>query len=203
MKECVIALLVCGLSAFAFGARPFNTDDAGVVPSAGYELELGYDLWNNMGALGMGFKHGITERMDIGLGMGFNIVSEPKNSFLLSELCLKYLILQDFFAVSFATEFGLSSYAINGIFSHSFEPLEVNVNVGYITGDSSITYAGCIKCVLDRLTAGAEITGDQEVQNWLVGISYRLIEGLALDVGFTSDFNFEEEIATIGLHYEF
>jgi len=205
MKRLLNKIMMVGtiMVCIAFGARPFGTDDAGTVSPAGYELELGYDLWSEIGTLGLGFKHGLTEKMDIGIGFGFNLVTEPKNSFIPSELCLKYALLPDFLATSFTAEIGGSSYTLNGILTRCFGPVEFDANLGYITGDSSITYAGSIIYGIGDIALGVEVLGDKETQSFLVGGRWTIKEGLMVDAGFTGDFDFEEKIATFGIHYEF
>ncbi len=199
-KIIIIGMLTISIT---FGARPFGTDDAGTVSGGSYELELGYDVWKETGSIGLGFKHGLTEKMDIGIGFGFNLVSEPKNSFTLAELVLKYALLPDLFATSFTAEVGYSNYTLNGILTRGFGPIEFDANLGYTTGDSSITYAGALLYSAGNFVFGVEILGDKETQNWLVGGRYGIRDGLMVDAGFSSDFEIAEKIATIGLHYEF
>ncbi|MGQ9664039.1 MAG: hypothetical protein ACUVQ3_02115 [bacterium] len=193
------AVLVMG-----YCARPFATDDAGTVPPVGYELEVGYDFWEEAGVLGLGFKHGITEKMDIGIGFGYNVVDEPKNSFTDASLCLKYGLIPDLFAASITTNFGFSAYDLNGIISHSFAQVDANLNLGYSTQDSTITYSLMLGYNLGRIGLGVEAMGDKDgMQNWLFGVKYNLLENIAIDAGFSSDFDFDEKSATAGLHYEF
>ncbi len=194
-----ILIAVCSV----FAARPFNTDDAGTVAACTYELELGYDLGEGKGNFALSFKHGLTEKMDIGIGFGFNIISEPKNSFLPVELTLKYALIPDLLAASFTAEFGGSAYILNGIMTRVLGPLEFDANFGYTTGDSSITYAGGLIYSAGDFAFGAEVLGDKEMQSWLVGGRYTIRDGLVVDVGFLSDFEFKEKITTIGLRYEF
>ncbi len=205
MKRLLNKIMMVGtiMVCIGFGARPFGTDDAGTVSSGAYELELGYDLWSEIGTLGLGFKHGLTGKMDIGIGFGFNLVTVPKNSFTPSELCLKYALLPDLFATSFTAEIGGSSYALNGILTRCFGPVEFDANFGYVTGDSSINYAGAIIYSIGNLAIGGEVLGDKETQSFLIGGRWRMKEGLMVDAGFTGDLDFEEKIATFGLHYEF
>lgn len=196
-----VLLLLGGAAVHA--ARPFATDDAGMVAAGAYELEAGYDLWQDAGAASIGFKHGLTEKMDLGVGFGFTTVTEPKNSFSAAALCLKYALVPDLLSASFAAEIGSSSYAINGIFSRPAGPLAVNANLGYATGDSSITCALALLYPAGALTIGAEIGGDQETQTWLAGLQYILREGLVIDAGFAGDLDLEEKTAAFGLHFEF
>ncbi len=191
------------IGVLAFGARPFGTDDAGIVPGGNYELEIGYDFWKQAGTIVPCFKHGLTGKMDLAIGFGYNIVTEPKNTFLPAGVCLKYGIITDLIAVSFATELKELSYTITGIATRTFEPIEFNFNFGYSTGNSSIIYAGCLKFLSGRFAPGIEIIGNKETQTWLAGFSCTLIEGLAIDAGFSSNFEFEEKFLTAGIHYEF
>jgi hypothetical protein len=202
MKLQLNIAIIFVLVGLAFAARPFGTDDAGTVSPGAYELELGYDLWSEIGNLGLGFKHGLTDKMDIGIGFGFNLLTEPKNSFTPSELCLKYVILPDFLATSFTAEIGGSSYALNCILTRCLGPVEFDANLGYLTGDSSITYSGAVIYSFGNLALGGEVLGEKETQNFLVGGRWTIKEGLMLDAGFTGDFDFEEKIATFGIHYE-
>ncbi|MEO0138043.1 MAG: hypothetical protein ABIL40_06840 [candidate division WOR-3 bacterium] len=198
-----VALIMTILIASLYGARPFGTDDAGTVPSGSYELEIGYDIWEETGMFGLGFKHGLTEKMDIGIGFGFNIVSEPKNSFVPAELAFKYSLVPDLFAASFVAEIGGSAYALNGILTRGFGPIELDANLGYTTGDSSITYAGAFIYSIEKFAFGGEVLGDKKAQNWLLGGRYTIKDGLMVDAGFASDFKFEAKTATFGVHYEF
>lgn len=194
-------LMVIGC--FVFGARPFNTDDVGVVESGGYELEAGYDFWKEQSMFGFGLKHGITDKMDIGIGFGFNTFSEPENSFTPSELILKWAIVPELFATSFCANVGSSSYHLNSIITRCFGPIEIDANLGLIADDKSITYACALIYKHGRFALGGEIGGDKELQSWLIGGRYEVIEGFAIDIGFCSNFKFEDKFMTAGLHYEF
>ncbi|MEO0122729.1 MAG: hypothetical protein ABIL69_01830 [candidate division WOR-3 bacterium] len=198
-----VALIMIGIIANLYGARPFGTDDAGTVAQNSYELEVGYDIWKEIGMFDLGFKHGLTEKMDIGIGFGFNIVSEPKNSFVPAELAFKYSLVPDFLAASFVAEIGGSAYALNGILTRGFGPIELDANLGYTTGDSSITYAGAFIYSIEKFAFGGEVLGDKKAQNWLLGGRYTIKDGLMVDAGFASDFKFEAKTATFGVHYEF
>lgn len=201
---CGLAAMVC-LAANLYGARPFVTDDAGTVPSAGYELEVGYDFWEDEGTFGIGFKHGLTEKMDIGIGFGYNVITEPQRDFGGAELCLKYSFVPDMIAASFTTEFNASEYALNGIFTRGLGGLEFDVNFGYSTADSSITFGLACIYVIEKFGFGVESSGNKDgLENWLGGMRYDIMEGFAVDLGISG--GFEENngnVITIGLHYEF
>jgi hypothetical protein len=191
-------------------ARPFATDDAGTVPAGGYELEAGYDWGEEEGVFGVGFKHGLTEKMDIGVGFGYTIETEPEDSFTPAELSLKFALIPDLLAVSFTHEFGDSNYALNSIFTRAFGPLEVNANLGYsATGTEEnglMTYAlSLILGTGENFDIGAELLGDEDnLQSLLIGARYHIKEGFSLDVGFSKGIGDDiDDMVTAGFHYEF
>lgn len=207
--ECVVIVLMVVWIVNSEGARPFATDDAGVVESAGYELEMGYDFGQDEGELGIGFKHGLTQKMDIGVGFGYTVVSEPNNRPTTAELCLKYLLIPNLLAASITNELGAAGYDINTILMKVFEPIELNANFGYsATGDTAagaIFYALAMIAGFEKFDFGAESSGDKDgLQNWLVGGRYKLLEGLNLDIGVSGGLKTDRAIiGTAGLHYEF
>lgn len=191
------------------GARPLSTDDAGTVSAGDYELELGYDFGQDEGAFGLGFKHGLTQKMDIGVGFGYTVASEPKNRLTATELCLKYALIPDLLSASITNELGTSGYDINTILTKVFESIEVDANFGYsATGDTTagaMFYALAMIAGFEKFDIGTETSGDKDgLQNWLVGGRYKLREGLNLDVGVSGGFKTDGAIiGTAGLHYEF
>lgn len=199
-------LIACtmGFIAVLYAARPFATDDAGTVAPSGYELEIGYDFWEDEGAFGLGFKHGLTEKMDIGVGFGYYLVPEEIRDFSNADFCLKYALIPDVFSASFTTSFGDYPFCLNGILTRFFGQTEINANLGYSIGDSTITYALATIYDTDRFDVGMEASGDKNgLQNWLIGGRYRIFKGFAFDLGFSSDYKMELKTATLGIHYEF
>lgn len=207
LKYLMCAALLC--SSAVFGARPFSTDDAGTVESGGCELEAGYDFGQDEGALGLGFKHGLTKKMDIGVGFGYTVVSEPEHMFTPAEFCLKYALIPDLLAASFTNEFGSSAYDINTILTKVFEPVEFDVNLGYSASgdadDGMMFYALAGILGFDKFDIGAEASGDSDgLQGWLAGGRYKLKDGINLDIGVSGGFDEDAVImTTVGLHYEF
>lgn len=199
-------ILAGGLEA----ARPFATDDAGVVEAGRFELECGGDFWSDDISFGLGFKHGLSERSDIGIGFGY--VLEPSEAEGLGgvELGFKFALVPDLFAASLTGELGSTAYTLNGIFTYSFEPVEIDANLGYeatgIAGQAgSVVYSLALIVGLDKLNVGAEVSGDDDgLGSWLAGGNYQVIEGVIVDCGVSG--GFEEDAgntATFGIHYEF
>ncbi|MCX8093162.1 MAG: hypothetical protein N3E50_03235 [Candidatus Goldbacteria bacterium] len=194
-------------------ARPFATDDAPTVAFGEYEIELGYDFNKETGEFGLGFKHGLTNSMDIGIGFGYITISSP--NFTPPEISLKYAIIQDTLSFSFVNELGTSNYVINAIFTKKiFEFIEIDVNIGYsllypgqIAESHTVTYALAVIAGFEKIDIGIEALGDKEgFKDWQIGSRYSLFDGFNLDAGISGgfkDFQAEEILGTVGLHYEF
>ena len=171
---------------------------------------MGGDLWEDYAVLGLGFKHGLTDRMDVGVGFGYTFLPEDTTGLGGAEVCLKFALVPDLFAASFTGSLGDMPYALNAIITRNVGPAEVDFNVGYeATGmegfDGLVTYALAIIYSTGSLALGAEAAGDEEdIQSWLAGISYTITPGFAIDGGITGGFQEESDLsATAGIHYEF
>ena len=193
-----------------YGARPFATDDAGTVEEGVHELESGVDFWSEEAVLGLGFKHGLTDRMDLGVGFGYVIAPEEDEGFEGAELGVKFALIPDIFSASLTGTFGDEAYTITGIFTQGVGPLEIDGNIGYeatgLTGeDGTVIYALAVIFDVQPFAFGAEGAGDEDgLQYWLIGGRYALMNGFTVDAGITG--GFEEDVdmsATAGIHYEF
>lgn len=209
MKRLNVTMIVPGLmlsAAVLYGARPFSVDDAGTVAPGAYELEAGSDYWEEIGTLCVGFKHGLTEKMDLGVGLGYNL--NPNGSidrFEPLELCFKYNFIADFLSASLATGFQERSYSVNGILTRCLGDLELDGNFGFSAAENTVTY-GCalIYGLTDRWNMGLEATGDKDgPASLLAGTNYSVFEPVRFDIGFASDFDFDAKSVTAGIHGEF
>jgi len=207
-----VFLLVCCMEGWA--ARPFSIDDAGTVEQGKFELELGYENCNDITAgqsslFALGLKHGLTDRMDIGIGLGQTFIPEQAEGLSPSNLSLKFAVIKDLLAVSFAQDLGSSAYQLNSALSKEFGPIETNINLGYAaTGVSnipgSITYGLDLIYGFKKLDVGCEFSGDKDgFQEWLIGGSYSVIDALAVDLGYEGNFSDASGEVTAGLHYSF
>jgi len=207
IRMCLSAVLAAG---GLFAARPFTTDDAGTVIPSGFELELGTDVWQADAVLGLSFKHGLTNRMDVGVGFGYTMLPADAGGFENAEVAFKFAIIPDLFSASFVTILGDLNYVLNGIVTHMFGTFKIDMNLGYETTgmegiEGTFMYGLALIYDIDRFAVGAEIAGDQEdVQSWLTGVCYTVFPGFALDSGITGSFQEERDLfVTVGIHYEF
>jgi hypothetical protein len=209
-NNCLMVCLVLLCTGLLFGARPFATDDAGTVAQGIHELELGVDFWSEEVALGLGFKHGLTGRMDLGVGIGHTLAPEEYAGFGGAELGLKFAIIPGFLAFSVTGSFGQDAYLLNGIITHNLGPIEIDANFGYETAftndeDGTVTYMLAAILNTGCYAFGVEGSGEEDgLQYWLVGGRYTLLDGLALDAGISGGFEDDAVMtATAGFHYEF
>ena len=190
-------------------ARPFATDDAGTVEYRMSEVEVGYTWGDEEGLLELNYVYGLTKIMDIGIGFGYAVETETKNSFTPAELSLKFALVPDICSASFAYEFGEAVYGMNLIFTKTFRQVEADVNLGYsvIEDDENLmTYAvALIWAANEKFALGTELLGDETgVQSLLIGMRYHIKDGLSVDAGFSKGIGDDVNNAiTAGLHFEF
>ncbi len=193
-----------------FAARPFNTDDAGTVAPSGFELELGTDVWQDEAMLGLSLKHGLTNRMDVGLSLGYTMLPDSADGFENAEVGFKFAILPGLFSTSFTATLGDLDYVLYGIVTRVFGPLQIDINLGFMTTglggiDGDFMYRLAIIYNIEKFAFGVEAAGDQNaVQNWLSGVRYVVFHGFSIDGGVTGSFQEQRDILiTAGIHYEF
>ncbi|MFH1824388.1 MAG: hypothetical protein ABH873_04085 [Candidatus Firestonebacteria bacterium] len=202
------------ISPVSFAAHPLTTDDIGTVEIGKYELEIGYDNCKSEDtdrnhSCGLSLKHGLTEKMDIGIS--FPIQVEPKYAEQLGKasLGLKFLLIKDILAFSISNELGSKEYFINSIVSTEISPVTLHFNFGYkATGDESvrgeIIYSSAFECPIEKIDLVGEIIGEQiGVQNWLLGIRYKIVETIFVDCAYGNGFRKADEKISFGFHTEF
>jgi hypothetical protein len=201
-------MLMC--VSWLYGARPFATDDAGTVEQGLHELEFGMDFWSEEATLGTGFKHGLTDRVDLGIGFGYVIAPEEDEGFENAELGVKFALIPNVFSASLAGTFGDAAYTINSIVTQALGPLEIDGNVGYETTGiadeaGTVVYGLAVFLDVGSVALGAEGAGDKDgLQYWLIGGRYAVMEGFAIDAGIVGGFEEDADMnATAGIHYEF
>lgn len=202
-------LVIIFISSSAMAARPFATDDAGTVAKSTFELETGCDFWKEATALGPSLKHGITDRMDIGIGFGYAPLPRDERGFDDIELALKFGLIPELLTLSSSGRFGNNTYGINAIVSKAFGPLAFDANCGIeataATDDCDLTYGLCCHCGFHRWLIGVEMCGTHEqLSLWQCGCSFGLFDWVTLDSGINVDFKKDMTLsATAGLTFAF
>lgn len=223
-KKIGFVFLLLFVSLAVFGARPLSTDDAGVVDLGSYEVEFGYDFSNEDNdvesrGLGLSIKHGLTERLDFGIGIPYDI--EPDNGLSNIEFAMKLALFSiKSLAGSFVLAYspGDPEYTAVGILTAETGPLATHINLGYTTVPDSeeerglTTYAVAVEWpVSDKITLVSEVTGElqdnagEDPLEALLGVSFLTFDAMSFDFGIGRGLNEESsEIKfTLGLTYGF
>ncbi len=207
LRAAAVAAVVINI---LFAARPFKTDDARTVAPSGFELELGTNMWQDDAIFGLSFKYGLTNRIDVGVNLGYTMLPDSADGFENAEVGFKFAILPGLLSTSFTTVLGDLDYVVNGILTHAFGPVEFDINLGFATTgmggiDGDFIYGLAAIYVVDKFGFGAEVSGNQdEVQSWLAGVRYTVFSSLALDGGIAGGFQEgADQTITAGVHYEF
>ena len=214
LKNIFVFLIAILLNSFLFAAHPLTTDDAGIVNLGGYEMEIGYEngkledgLRNHSG--GFSLKHGITEKMDIGVSFPYQFMPKNSEPFGNASLGLKFLLIKDLFAFSVANDLGASQYFVNGIVTKEILPVTAHLNFGYqSSGDENIAgetiYSAAIEYPFSGMDVVGEIVGERAgVENWLAGVRYKLGEKTTFNVAYADKFKEREDKIIFGFHAEF
>ncbi|HCJ66613.1 MAG TPA: hypothetical protein DHV62_04625 [Elusimicrobia bacterium] len=214
VKSILVFLSVSFVSSVLLAAHPLTTDDLGTVDIGKYELEVGYDNCNGEDVLrnhscGLSLKHGVTEKMDIGVSFPYQIKPKPAERFGTATVGFKFLLIRDIFAFSVNNELGSKEYFINGIFSRKISPLVFHFNFGYeASGDEDvkgkIIYSSAVEYQLAKIDLVGEVIGEKiGLQSWLLGVRYKLVNIYSLNFAYGSGFRNSEEKISFGFHTEF
>jgi hypothetical protein len=189
--------------------RPYVTDDAGTVGLGLFELETTPNYWKDRVDFGLCFKHGLTDRMEIGVAMGHCTLPKEERGIQNAELGFKFALIPDLFAASFTGVFGDPGYAFNFILGKAYKNFTVNANLGGSmvakTEDADLTYGLSGIFTYGRFETGAEIGGTQEELNWWqIGAKIFVTDWCSIDAGIGGDFEKEVSMnATTGLWFAF
>lgn len=209
-----VPILACACAGGAFAAYPLATDDAGTVSRNSYELEAGYDsskdqehLIDRSGALS--FKRGVTEKMDIGLALPYQIHPVREEKIGAASLGLKFSLVRYIVAVSLSNELGEKEYFLNAIYTKEFPAVKLHANAGYLSsGDDAVKGAGTYGLALEYPMGKFEAVGEAQGREGgegdaLLGLRYRIKESLFVAGGLARDFSCGHYRFTSGLHFEF
>ncbi len=202
--------LIC-VAAAAFAARPFFTDDAGTVETGMHEFEAGLEYWSDNIALSFGFKHGLTDRMDMGIGFAHVMQPDEISGFTNIEMGVKYALISNMLSASAAVSPGAPGYALTAILSRAFGPIAFNLNAGYevtplTDNNGTLFYALGAVYEMNRFTLGLEAGGNEDnLDAWQIGGSAGIMTDVRIDLGLSGAFEDIENslLLTAGLTYEF
>ena len=170
--------------AILFAAHPLATDDIGVVDICKYELELGYDNCGGEDTLknhscGVSLKHGLTEKMDIGVSFPYQVKPKLAEPLGTTTLGFKFALIKDIFSFTINNELGLREYSINCIVTREINPITVHLNVGYVaSGDENVSgeigYSSAVEYSLAKIDLVGEVIAEKiGLQNYLLGARYK------------------------------
>lgn len=190
-----------------FAARPFVTDDAGTVEKGTFELETSSDYWEDAASFGIGLKHGLTNRMDLGVAFGYDAVPKESAAAQPLEVSFKYNFIPEHFSASFTSAFSSSTYSVNAIYSHDIKFLSLHANAGFEATegvkDVSGTYSLAAVFNIGIIAAGLEFGGvNKDINWWQIGGQATFTDWFALDIGVGGDFD-DGMTATTGLWFSF
>ncbi|MBI4725847.1 hypothetical protein HY768_01245 [candidate division TA06 bacterium] len=149
----LFALLAMALTAPLWAARPLDTDDAGTVEKGKSETEMSFDYcqYRPEGVChspGMALKHGLTDRLDFGLGFSHSTDKDADGNTIgwgMSplEVGFKLALLKEQprlpdISVSAGFETGSAGYGLNCIFSRVYGNLGLHYNLGYNASGESL-----------------------------------------------------------------
>lgn len=218
----------------AFAGRPLSTEDTGTAGEGAFEVEVGVDYLryeNDDEEVAPGFAliYGLTDNLDIGLGVPFLFLrpdggsNEEGISDL--ELCLKCRFLEEgeccpsLALVGFVTlptgdedrglGAGNSDMGLLLVASKDLCNMTCHLNLGYQyvgSGEPNDVFlygAAFERPLTEKWTLVGEIVGETssapDAANALLGVTYAIRENAVLDFGFSYDLTDERASADFGV----
>lgn len=141
-----LAFIIAAAGAPLYAARPLSTDDAGTVEKGRFETEISFNHCQSRPegtgkSPAISIKHGLTDRMDIGLGFSHSTEKDDDGNTVgwgMSplEVGFKLALLKERptlpdISVSAGLETGSAGYGINLILSRGYGNLGLHYNLGY------------------------------------------------------------------------
>jgi hypothetical protein len=207
-------LVSCFRASLLFAAYPLATDDAGTVTQNGYEFEACYDNCKDENELmnrscGISFKHGVTDRMDIGISFPMQVDPAANGQTGEATLGFKFALIKDMVAVTFSNELGEKDYFMNAVFSREFSFVKYNINAGYASaGDTTVAGRRTGGFSAEFPIRSFDVIGEVQSReggagSGLAGLRYHASEHLFIAAGVSKSFKTVENRVTGGFHFEF
>ena len=178
----VFAFLI--LRGFLFEARPFVTDDAGVVGEGTVEVEIGsdWDMQNSLSSY-IAIKHGFTEKseLDLAVGYGYPQIKPLEINYKLQMISFDNMA----FSISFTSEIGSLDYDLNGIFTFESGLWALNFNITALEsfGKGEIGVSPLLE-ISDKILVGLDLRINEDKDKLgSFGIVYSPFENVCFDTG--------------------
>ena len=182
-------------AACAHAARPLATEDAGIVPQNGVEIELGHDMTreSSLGTChyaGAVVKTGISERMDLGMAIPVDISSSPAWGNI--NVCAKLLLAKNAAAgLPLVSRFGFcpgtGDYGTTLVSGFVAGPWTFHGNAGVTVAAADETgealASGAVEFGLGTLSLVAEILHAGGTTEILGGVRWNAFKDIDLDAG--------------------
>jgi len=219
LKNLTISLFVIFfIPSLIYAARPLSVDDAGTVDLGTYETEVGIGYLrdkekNGETEISLAIKHGLTERMDLGVFLP-HVITNPKGEsgergMGDAELVAKFNLAREGDRIpGFSVTLGIImdtgeenkgigsgeiNYVFNSILSKELQFIILHGNLGYTAKGKTASLGIALEYPVDeRLNLVAELTGENKSDSpieALIGASFSARESLTLDFGIGTGLN--------------
>jgi len=221
LKNLTISLFVIFfffIPSLIYGSRPLSVDDAGTVDLGIYETEVGIGYLrdkekNGETEISLAIKHGLTERMDLGVFLP-HVITNPKGEsgergMGDAELVAKFNLAREGDRIpGFSVTLGIImdtgeenkgigsgeiNYVFNSILSKELQFIILHGNLGYTAKGKTASLGIALEYPVDeRLNLVAELTGENKSDSpieALIGASFSVRESLTLDFGIGTGLN--------------
>jgi len=180
MKSLILSLffMFC-VPSLVYSARPLSVDDAGTVDLGIYETEVGIGYEQDKEENGefefsLTIKHGLTERMDLGVSLP-HVMTSPKGE------------------ENKGIGSGEIDYNFNSILSKELQFITLHGNLGYTARAKTASFGIALEYPVDeRLNLVTELIGENKSYSpmeGLIGANFSARENLTLDFGIGTGLN--------------
>jgi len=219
MKNLILSLFfMFYIPSLVYSARPLSVDDAGTVDLGTYETEvcIGYledKEKNGETEISLGIKHGLSERMDMGVFLPYMMTSPKEENGEIgmgdAELAAKFNLLKEGertpgFSVTFRIIMdtgeenkgigsGEMDYHFNSILSKELQFITLHGNLGYTAKAKTASFGVALEYpARESLNLVAELTGENKADSpieGLIGTNFSVRKNLTLDFGIGTGLN--------------